>query len=419
MGRLYSALFGIFQLVAGLLDRYVTGGYFDVGGRSDPYQQYERMRRNGAVVRSYVAGGWLVVGYAEVKEAATDPRFGVDVRKSPFIQRMVRMLARGEEVSFLDHVTLLNRDPPDHTRLRKLARQGFLHGYVQSLEPNIRQLVDECLGTVQGQGSFDLMETLAGPLPAFLISDILGVPRADRDKFQDWSETIAKYARTITYDGIRRTNVAYKAVLDYLADVVEYKRAHPADDLISRLIAAEEEGEKLSLEEVHSTGLLLLIAGHETTARLIGNAVYLLLSHPDQLALLRSKPSLLPNAVEETLRFEPPVLHTTRIALENVDFHGRTIEQFQTVELVIGAANRDPSANERPNEFDIRRDHPEHVAFGYGPHLCLGAELARLEARTALEMLLARYPRLRLESDAPAWGDSDFMRGLDELIVSV
>ena len=165
--------------------------------------------------------------------------------------------------------------------------------------------------------------------------------------------------------------------------------------------------------------MLLLIAGHETTTRLIGNAVYLLLTHPEQLELLRRSPDLLPNAIEETLRFEPPVQHTTRIALEDIDFHGRAIKQFQTVELIIGAANRDPSANERPNEFDICRDSIEHVAFGYGPHLCLGAALARLEATTALEMLLARYPNLRLESEVPAWGDSDFMRGLDELIVSV
>ena len=419
MGRLYSALFRLFLLVAGLADRFLSRSHVDVLDRTDPYRQYERVRRNGPVVRSYMAGGWLVLGHAAVKEATTDPRFSVDVRKSPFILRMVRMLARGEEVSFLDHVTLLNEDPPDHTRLRKLARLGFLHGYVQSLEPNIRQLVDECLATVQGKGTFDLMETLAGPLPAFLISDILGVPRTDRVKFRDWSETIVKYARSLNYDGISRTNVAYRAVLDYLAHVVEEKRAHPADDLISHLIAAEEEGDKLSLEEVHATGLLLLIAGHETTTRLIGNAVYLLLTHPEQLELLRRSPDLLPNAIEETLRFEPPVQHTTRIALEDIDFHGCAIKQFQTVELIIGAANRDPSANERPNEFDIRRDSIEHVAFGYGPHLCLGAALARLEATTALEMLLARYPNLRLESQVPAWGDSDFMRGLDELIVSV
>ena len=236
MGRLYSALFRLFLLVAGLADRFLSRSHVDVLDRTDPYRQYERVRRNGPVVRSYMASGWLVLGHAAVKEATTDPRFSVDVRKSPFIQRMVRMLARGEEVSFLDHVTLLNEDPPDHTRLRKLARLGFLHGYVQSLEPNIRQLVDECLATVQGKGTFDLMETLAGPLPAFLISDILGVPRTDRAKFRDWSETIVKYARSFNYDGISRTNVAYRAVLDYLSHVVEEKRARIVEAAVGLIV---------------------------------------------------------------------------------------------------------------------------------------------------------------------------------------
>jgi cytochrome P450 len=201
--------------------------------------------------------------------------------------------------------------------------------------------------------------------------------------------------------------------------VVEEKRGNPGNDLISQFIAAEEEGDRLSAEEVYSTSGLLLIAGHETTTRLIGNAVWLLLTHPDQLQLLRDDPDLMPNAVEEALRFQSPVQHTTRVALEDMDFHGCKIKKHQLVELMIGAANRDPQANDDPDRFDIRRENVQHVGFGYGIHLCLGAELARLEAKTVLEMLLECYPDLSLETEVPAWGDSDFVRGLDELIVSV
>lgn len=418
MAGIDRAIFKTVQFGASVLDSTVTGSRVRRDGFTDnPYPEYARIGGKGPVVRSYTAGGWFVFGYEAVKDAMKDPRFGVDPRKSPFVSRMIRRISNGEEIRFFDDPTMLNLDPPDHTRLRKLARQGFLHKYVQSLEPNIRCLVDECLALEQN-GTFDLMETLAKPLPAFLISDILGVPREDRGRFQHWSEAIAKNARTFEFEALRQTNEVYNELMDYLAGVVEAKRANPADNLISRFIAAEEEGDRLSASEIYSTSALLLIAGHETTTRLIGNAVWLLLNHPEQWRLLRDDPALLPNAVEEVLRFESPVQHMTRIALEEMDFHGQRIKQHQIAELMIGAANRDPSANTDPDRFDIRRDNVQHVGFGYGIHLCLGAELARLEATTVLEMLLARYPDLTLESATPKWGDSDFVRGLDELIVS-
>jgi cytochrome P450 len=413
-----QAMFSAFQLGAGLLDRLITGSHVRRAGFTDnPYPEYTRIRQSGPVVRSHSSGGWFVLGYDAVQDAMKDPRFGVDPRKSPFVNRMIRRISKGEEIRFFDEPTLLNLDPPDHTRLRKLARQGFLHNYVQSLEPNIRRLVDECLATEQN-GTFDLMETLAKPLPAFLISDILGVPREERRQFQYWSEDLAKNARTFELEALRDTNRTYNALMDYLAGVVERKRADPGDDLISRFIAAEEAGDTLTAREIHATSGLLLIAGHETTTRLIGNAVWLLLRHPEQLQLLRDNPALVPNAVEEVLRFESPVQHMTRIALEDMDFHGRRIKQSQLASLIIGAANRDPAANGEPDRFDIQREHVQHVGFGHGIHLCLGAELARLEANTVVEMLLDRYPNLKLESETPQWGDSDFVRGLDELIVS-
>ena len=420
MGAIDHAIIKSFQLSTEFLDRVITGsGVKRDGFTDDPYPEYARIRNKGPVVRNFTAGGWFVMSYAAVSDAMKDPRFGVDPRKSPMINRIVRRISNGESMRFLDNPTMLNLDPPDHTRLRKLARQGFLHKYVQSLEPNIRNLVDECLATVQDPGTFDVVETLAAPLPAFLISDILGVPREGRQMFQRWSEQLAKYARTFEYEALKKTDTNYNELMDFLSGVVEDKRTNPGDDLISQLIAAEEEGDKLTAEEIYSTGGLLLIAGHETTTRLIGNALWLLLTHPRQLQLLRTTPSLIPNAVEEVLRFQSPVQHTTRVALEDMAFHGQKIKKHQLVELIIGSANRDPSANDDPDRFNIERENVQHIGFGYGIHLCLGAELARLEAKTVLEMVLERYPGLSLKSEIPAWGDSDFVRGLDELIVSV
>jgi len=420
MAAIDRVIMKAFQLSAGLLDRLITGSHINRAGfTSDPYPEYARIRTLGPVVRSYTAAGWFVLGYEAVSEAMKDPRFGVDPRKSPFINRMMKRASKGEPFRFLDEPTMLNLDPPDHTRLRRLVRQGFLHKYVQSLQPAICVLFDECMAAVQEGGRFDLVETLAAPLPAFLISDILGVPREGRQRFQQWSEQLAKNARNFDYDSLQFTDKVYNELMDYLAGVVEEKRGNPGDDLISALIAAEEEGDKLTTREVYSAGGLLLIAGHETTTRLIGNALWLLLTHPEQLQLLRDTPELIGNAVEEALRFQSPVQYTTRVALEDMDFYGAKISKHQLVSLVIGAANRDPEANHDPDSFDIRRDKVDHLGFGYGPHLCLGAELARLEAKTVLSLLLERYPHLSLETATPSWGDSDFVRGLDELVVCV
>ena len=189
------------------------------------------------MVRSYSSGGWYVLGYEAVNDALKDSRLGVDTRKSPFIHRMIRRISKGKKIRFLEEPTMLNLDPPDHTRLRKLARQGFLHKYVQSLEPKIRGLVDECLATVQDRGKFDLIETLAAPLPAYLISDILGLPREGRQMFQRWSEHIAKYARTFEYEALINTDRIYNELISYLAEMVEALRL--ADQTAQLEIAAE------------------------------------------------------------------------------------------------------------------------------------------------------------------------------------
>ncbi len=413
-----KAVMKLFQVGAASLDRAI--GTYAAPNRlaADPYPEYARARKKGSVVRSYSAGGWIVLGFDEVRQALYDRRLGVDPRNSPLLRTVSKRVSPGRELRLLTEPTLLNLDPPDHTRLRKLTRQGFLHKFVRSLEPQIRGLVEEALSTVQTGAPFDLVETLARPLPANVICDILGVPREDRRMFQEWSEFIAKYARSFDYGALRASDALYNKLLDYLEGIVEHQRDKPRDNLIGELIGAEELGDKLTTREVYTTCALLLIAGHETTTRAIGNAVWLLLSHPEQLQALRADRGLLSNAVEETLRFESPVQFTTRFALEDIELGGRRIKRHAMVSPIIGAANRDPRANPTPDRFDITRAEVRHVGFGYGPHLCLGAELARLETRVALEMLFDRFPALALEDASPHWGDSSFVRGLDDLILT-
>ena len=208
-------------------------------------------------------------------------------------------------------------------------------------------------------------------------------------------------------------------LMEYFRELAAIKREKPGQDLISQLIAAEEEGDRLSEEEMYSMCVLLLIAGHETTTRLIGNGLYLLLTHPDQMALLREDASLIPNAVEEMLRFEPPIQVMPRFATEDMEFGGKQIRKDQLVLPMIGAANRDPAANDSPNEFNVRRENIQHVAFGYGIHLCLGLALARLEARIAFEKLLERYPHMTLPEQDFGWTGIGIVRGLEQLVVDV
>ena len=419
MEKIYSASFKAFQIAATFLDRVVNDSRLaDPHFEGDPYPEYDRLLKKAPLVRSFAAGGWMALGFDAVTDALKDPRFSVDLRNSPTISRFSRMTA-GDGESILENSTLLNTDPPDHTRLRKLVRTGFLHKYVQSLEPRIRALIDDCLSNVQGQGEFDLVETLARPLPAYLIAEILGVEDTERDGFRRLTELYFRNSMVFNFKAQLVAVDTYRQLVEFMGGVVQRKRSQPGNDLISGLIAAEEDGEQLSAKEVTSTCILLMFAGYETTTRLIGSMVFLLSRHADQMRLLREQPQLIPNAVEESLRFEPPVQFLFRVAMQDMEFHGARIKRHQTVTICYAAANRDPAANERPHEFDITRTKVKHVAFGYGIHLCLGAELARLEARLALEMLLDRYRNLSAKSETPRWEPGYFVRGLEELVVNV
>jgi cytochrome P450 PksS len=313
---------------------------------------------------------------------------------------------------------MLTRNPPDHTRLRKLVAQGFVHKYIQSLAPAIERLVDELLDQIPPDAErFDVMQSLARPLPAIVIAEMMGVPMSERHLFESWSEALLGSTDLNRPDLIRKSGDANMEMRAYLAQLTETKRRSPGQDLISQLIAAEEDGDKLTLDELYSNCILLLVAGHETTTRLIGNCLYLLLQHPHQMKLARQSEENLVNALEESLRFEPPVMLTARIVKETFTYRGCNLKRGQMLMLSIASANRDPAISEDPDTFDVQREKVTHVSFGYGIHLCLGMSLARLEAKIVFNKLFDRFPSLEYAEETPSWGTNPMFRGLESLTV--
>ena len=385
---------------------------------ADPYPSYKLARVYGNVLRSYQNRGWLVLGFEEAQSLFLDRRFGSDLRKNRFLSNMMRLAANGRPVPFLDNPTMLNRDPPDHTRLRKLASQGFLHKYILSLEPGIAQTVEECLDSYDAtSGRFDIVKQLAEPLPALVIGRMMGLPDEDLPRFKELSTELLGLT-AIGNDELMDQGIAANGqLLEYFEELIRFKRKNPGQDIVSRLIEAEEEGDRLSLEELYSTCVLLLVAGHETTTRLIGNGMYLLLKHPDQMEILKREPELMPNAIEEMLRYEPPVQLMPRFALEDCEFYGRKIRKNQLIAPIIASANRDPVANPDPDVFDVTREEIKHVSFGHGIHLCLGLNLARLEGRVAINALLSRFPAMTMAEQALSWTPIPLVRGLDNLVI--
>jgi cytochrome P450 len=313
---------------------------------------------------------------------------------------------------------MLRLDPPDHTRLRNLVSKAFTPRAVERMRPVVEKYVGELLGRLEGRREMELIGDFAAPIPVSVIAEMLGVPVADRERFRHWSDEAVRPSAAPR--DLRRSRRASDELVAYLEVIAEERRREPREDLISALLRAEEAGDQLGRQEVFSICILLLVAGNETTTNLIGNGVLALLRHPAQHALLREDPSLLTNAVEEMLRFDGPVQLTSRFPLEDVEWEGgRVFRKGQQVLLSIAAANRDPEANPHPERFDVTRGEVRHLAFGHGTHFCLGAALARLEARHAIGALVRRFPRLCPAGEGLAWGDNTILRGPRSLPVLV
>lgn len=385
-------------------------GEFGEGFRTDPHPVYARLREHGPVhrVRLQVPDEhhetWLVVGYEEARAAFTDPRLAKDGSKIG--------------VTFLDEQLigkyLLVADPPQHTRLRGLITRAFTMRRVEQLRPRIRQITDDLLDEMLPHGRADLVDSFAYPLPITVICELLGVPEMDRKEFRKLStEAVAPTTSESEYD-------AFARLAEYLTELIEDKRrTGPSADLLSDLIrTTAEDGDRLSPEELRGMAFILLIAGHETTVNLITNAVHALLTYPDQLAALRADMSLVDGAIEEALRYEGPVENATfRFAAEPLEIAGVPIARGEAVMIGLTAADRDAARFPAPDRFDIHRDARGHLAFGHGIHYCLGAPLARLEARTAIRSLLERAPGLALDGAPGAWLPGPLMRGVRSLPV--
>ena len=370
----------------------------------NPYPTYERLRRKDPVHRMRLVDAWAITRHGDIDAMLRDSR---------------RFSNGGREYGYVDYVSMLDMDPPDHTRLRSLVVKAFTPRAVAELAPRIRQTCEELLDDVEGTTRFDLIKALAFPLPVIVIAEMLGVPPMDRDRFKNWSQDAALSVEPALDPGqVRRVQRAFGNLREYLNGLIERYQRDPQDNMISALVAVEEAGDRLTREELLMTLMLLLVAGHETTRNLIGNGMLALLRHPDQLQRLRDHPELMDSAIHELLRYDAPVQLDSRVVQEDLEIGGKRIRKGQRVIGLIGAANRDPESFARPNTLDIGRDDRSHLSFGRGIHYCLGSSLAVLEGRIALAALLRRFSSIQLAAE-PEHIDVVVLRGVRELWIDV
>ncbi|SFS90513.1 cytochrome P450 family protein [Marininema halotolerans] len=380
---------------------------------------YQGLRDQGAIhpiQTPWDEPAWFIVQYDAVQIALKDQKFLMSPQTvAP--EHDANHLP--EELDYFSH-HLLTTDPPEHSRLRTLVHKAFTPRMIARLQTTVETICDQLLDEVTRSSNHtaDLITQYAFPIPIIVISDMLGIPQKDRDLFREWSKAMLSVVnRPEVQKEVRPQLIALR---NYLTDLFVERRNHPQEDLVSALIEAEDNGDRLSEEELYSMIMLLVIAGHETTVNLIGNGIYALLQHPDQLTLLKKSPSLINSTVEEILRYYSPVeMATNRWGGEAFSFEGQTISPGDLVLICIGSANRDKRRFTNPDQFDITRHPNPHLAFGMGIHYCLGAPLARLEGQIALPRLFDRLPNLQLDfkEESLPWQQDFLMRGLTHLPV--
>lgn len=386
---------------------------------NNPYPYYERLREETPVFYWETYQLWTFVNHAEINTILRDRRFGRQITHLVSREELGWPPERAELKPFLDvdRFSLLELEPPDHTRLRSLIQKAFMARQISRLQSRIETLAHQLIDEMTAQGEADLLTAFATPIPVTVIAELLGVPTSMTDKFLVWSHAMVKmYELGRTAEDEKTAVQAAEEFVAYLREYVARRRKEPQDDLITHLIAVEESGEKLSEDELISTCILVLNAGHEATVNVIGNGVYSLLQHPAELERWRKNVSLTPSAVEELLRYDTPLHLFNRWVLEDLEFAGQKFEQGTQVSLLLGAGNRDPQVFDAPATLDLGRAQNPHLSFGAGLHYCLGAPLARLELQTALPILLKRLPNLHL-SEAPSYQNTYHFHGLESLRV--
>ncbi len=380
--------------------------------RRDPYPAYAALRSQPGLTRLRLFGGYVATRYADVEHVLRDAAFSTNRDAVPLMGTF-RKAARDtpEFLAFIDD-NLLMIDGSRHRRLRGLVAKAFTPRRVEAMRPRVRALAGDLLRRAAARGEMEVMRDLANPLPAVVIAELLGVPADDHERFAAWSNDLVELLDPLSgRDGLEPPKRAMRSFAAYFRRLLAERREAPRDDLLSAMIAAEESGEALTEGELISLAALLLAAGHETTTNLIGNAVLLLLRHPRERARLQQDPALINSAVEECLRFEPPIQLTDRAVVAPTEFGGVQLRPGEVVVALLAAANRDPARFPDPDRFDVGRGDNAHLSFGLGSHFCLGASLARLEAQEALAALLSMCPSFRGPTDPPGFKPSVVLRG--------
>ena len=388
---------------------------------AEPFPVYDQLRERVPIYWCTKWNAWLVTRQADINKLIRDTGTLSNTKRHTMLLRQLPEEQRRELGPLQRHFEgqgLINSDPPRHTRLRRLSNKAFTPSLIEKMRGRIDGIVEDLVAAIDPSQTFDLVKELAFPLPTIVIAEMLGAPRADRDRFQVWSEAITAFSQAgkIVFEKALTAQQSIVELTEYFGDLIQKRRAQPEDDLISLMTSVRDEGDGFTDDELFDTCVTLLIAGHETTTSLIANGILQLLLHPDQLASLRENPSLVKSAVEEVLRHQSPVLAMHRRVTQDLEYKGTTFAEGELVYFVLASANRDPEFYSNPHQFDISRSLKDnkHLAFGAGNHFCLGAPLSRLEGELAFNSLLKRFPDLALAGD-PHWKSNVMVRFLEHL----
>ncbi|RUT04205.1 cytochrome P-450 like protein [Dulcicalothrix desertica PCC 7102] len=388
---------------------------------ANPYPTYHRLRAEEPVHRTFL-GTWVLTSYDDIKFLLRDPRFCSDNLPERLNNKTSYLENRHQNLNALVGASskwLTFLEPPDHTRIRSLIGGVFHPEMVERLRPEIQEIMDKLIENVQRKDSIDIISEIAYPLPMYIISKILGVPKEFQNQMHDWADDISGiFCQFNSLSDLARMNETVLKFTESFREVIVQREKEPQQDLISFLITARNEGDKLTNDEILSICILLFITGEETTVNLIGNGMLTLLHHPDQREKLKRQPTMIYNAIEELLRYDSPVQAISRIAIKDVEIRGKEIKAGDRITMYLGAANRDPKQFSEPDCLDLTRADNRHLAFAGGIHYCLGAVLARVQGQVAINTLIQRLPNLQLATNTLEWRNHSFLRGLKALPVN-